>query len=120
MAMRPGGSVSGSLIRRSDLPSSGIVAVEAVIAGESESILVHCVDQKITAWLNICPHEGRRLDYAPGKFLLEKDRLVCAAHGATFRLADGFCVSGPCRGSSLRQVQVSVGEDGELLFGALA
>jgi nitrite reductase/ring-hydroxylating ferredoxin subunit len=120
MAMRPGGSVSGSLIRRSDLPGAGLVAVEAIIAGESESIILHIADQKISAWLNICPHEGRRLDYAPGKFLLDKGQLVCAAHGATFRLVDGFCVAGPCRGSSLRQVEVSVGVDGELLFGALA
>ena len=109
-------SVSGSLIRRSDLPTVGIVALEVVIAGETESIIVHCQGEKLTAWLNICPHEGRRLDYAPGKFLLDRGRLVCAAHGATFRLADGECIAGPCRGESLREIPVRVGADGELLF----
>jgi len=111
-------SVSASLIRRSDLPSAGIVAVEAVINGEKESIIVHCAGGRIVAWLNVCPHQGRRLDYVPGKFLIDKGRLVCAAHGATFRLDDGECVAGPCRGASLREVPLRVSESGELLFSA--
>jgi nitrite reductase/ring-hydroxylating ferredoxin subunit len=119
MAMAQGESVRASLIRRSDLPETGIVAVDAVIGGEPESILVYCATEALRAWLNVCPHEGRRLDYAPGKFLIDKDRLVCAAHGASFRLADGFCVAGPCRGSSLREVAVQVSGEGELSFGPL-
>ena len=117
--MAPEESVSASLIRRADLPTSGIVAVEAVIDGEQEAIIVHCHDGSISAWLNVCPHQGRRLDYAPGKFLIDKGRLVCAAHGATFRLNDGVCVAGPCRGSSLRAVMVRVGDDDALSFGRL-
>lgn len=117
--MAPEESVSGSLIRRADLPTSGIVAVDAVIAGEREPIIVHCHDQAISAWLNVCPHQGRRLDYAPGKFLIDKGRLVCAAHGATFRLDDGVCVAGPCRGSGLRGVAVRVSHDDQLIFGPL-
>ena len=117
--MAPEESVSGSLIRRADLPSCGIVAVDAVIDGEPEPIIVHCNEHAISAWLNVCPHQGRRLDYAPGKFLIDKGRLVCAAHGATFRLDDGVCVAGPCRGSSLRAVAVRVGDDGQLSFGPL-
>ena len=117
--MLQGESVSGSLIYRSELPTTGIVAVDATIAGETESIIVYCNNEKVTAWLNICPHEGRRLDYAPGKFLVDKDRLVCAVHGASFRLKDGECVAGPCRGASLREVTVRVNRNGELVFGPL-
>lgn len=112
-------SVSASLIRRADLPISGIVAVDAVIAGERESIVIHCTEQGLRAWLNICPHQGRRLDYVPGKFLIDGSTLVCAAHGATFRLDDGQCISGPCRGQSLREVSVRIADDGSLLFAAL-
>ena len=112
-------SVSGSLIRRTDVPDYGIVAVEAVIDGEMAAIIVHRQDQLISAWLNVCPHQGRRLDYAPGKFLIDKGRLVCAAHGAMFRLDDGECVAGPCRGSGLRGVAVRVADDGALCFGPL-
>ena len=119
MAMLRGESVSGSLIQRSELPTIGIVAVDATIAGETESIIVYCNDEKVTAWLNICPHEGRRLDYAPGKFLVDKERLVCAVHGASFRLEDGECVAGPCRGASLRELAVGVTDDGEISFGPM-
>ena len=111
-------SVSASLIHRSDLPLVGIVAVEAVIDGEKESIILHCAGESVVAWLNICPHQGRRLDYVPGKFLIDKGRLVCAAHGATFRLDDGECVAGPCRGASLRELAVQLKENGELVIGS--
>jgi nitrite reductase/ring-hydroxylating ferredoxin subunit len=57
----------------------------------------------------VCPHAGRRLDWAPGKFLRDKQgHLVCAAHGATFELEGGVCVAGPCRGAALRAVDVEV------------
>lgn len=112
-------SVSASLIRREDLPPGGIVAVEAVIAGERESILLRCTEPELRAWLNVCPHQGRRLDYVPGKFLVDGDTLVCAAHGATFRLDNGLCIAGPCRGQSLREVGVRVEVDGTLRFAAV-
>jgi len=111
-------SVSASLIHRSDLPPVGIVAVEAVIDGEKESIIVHCAPDRIVAWLNVCPHQGRRLDYVPGKFLIDKGRLVCAAHGAVFRLGDGECIAGPCRGASLREVPLHISETGVIVFAA--
>jgi nitrite reductase/ring-hydroxylating ferredoxin subunit len=117
--MRQDESVSGTLIRRSDLPDVGFIALDVVIAGQHEPIIVHCEQDKLTAWINACPHQGRRLDYAPGKFLLDKGQLVCAAHGATFRLADGECVAGPCRGEHLTEVPVWVGDDGIIEFGPL-
>lgn len=110
-------SVSTSLIHRADLPEVGIVSVMAPINGEMSSIIVQCDGQALRAWLNACPHEGRRLDYVPGKFLIDKQNLVCAAHGASFRLADGFCTSGPCRGESLQAVSVWQADSGELRFG---
>ena len=110
-------SVSASLIRRSDLPDAGIVSVMVPIDGEMTSIIVQCDGQALRAWRNVCPHQGRRLDYAPGKFLIDKQNLVCPAHGASFRLADGFCTSGPCRGESLRSVSVWQVDSGELRFG---
>ena len=61
------------------------------------------------AWINVCPHAGRRLDWAPGRFLASKDGLlVCAVHGASFETRGGVCEAGPCRGESLRAVAVEV------------
>lgn len=55
----------------------------------------------LRAYLNICPHAGRPLNWAPGRFLYAHGQLVCAAHGASFRPEDGHCLGGPCRGAAL-------------------
>ena len=104
------------LIHRSHLPDQGLVAIDVDIGGEIQSILVDCGRNPLQAWLNCCPHQGRRLDYAPGKFLIHKGQLVCAAHGATFELEGGLCVGGPCRGEHLTSVAVELLPDGALRF----
>lgn len=99
------------LMALTDLPDGGLTEVEAVVDGDAESLILHRAGDTVRAWLNICPHAGRRLDWAPGKFLLSKDGLlVCAAHGASFDLSAGECVAGPCRGEALRAVAVEVRE----------
>ena len=102
--------VSNSLSPVAEIPEGGFLAVEAVVDGEYESILLFRKGEDVRAWLNVCPHAGRRLDYLPGKFLMDKGNLVCAAHGATFRTSDGECVAGPCRGAHLRVVPIAVVE----------
>jgi nitrite reductase/ring-hydroxylating ferredoxin subunit len=104
------------LIRRSELPTAGLVAVDAEIDGEIESIIVDCGRNPPQAWRNACPHQGRRLDYVAGKFLIDKGRLVCASHGAAFELEDGLCVGGPCRGEHLSRVCLDEDPDGTLRF----
>lgn len=97
------------LVMFDDLPDGGLLEVEAEVGGSAESLILHRDGDRVRAWLNICPHAGRRLDWAPGKFLLSKDGLlVCAAHGASFELREGGCVAGPCRGDALRKVAVTV------------
>lgn len=104
-------SVSGSLIRLPSPPPEGLSEIEVELDGEPQSLIVRRHGGRVQAWLNICPHAGRRLDWAPGKFLLDKGRLVCAAHGATFELEDGLCIAGPCKGSSLKAVALA--DDGD-------
>ena len=103
-----------SLITFETIEDGGFAEAEAVIDGTAESVLLFRQGDQVRAWLNICPHAGRRLDWAPGKFLKSKSgELVCAAHGASFELQHGECVAGPCRGASLRAVAVFV-QDGEV------
>ena len=93
------------------IEDGGFAEVEALLEGDAESLIVHRDGRAVRAWLNVCPHAGRRLDWAPGKFLKSKEgHLVCAAHGASFELGRGDCVAGPCRGDSLRAVAVEVRE----------
>ncbi|WP_068832955.1 Rieske (2Fe-2S) protein [Xanthomonas graminis] len=93
------------------LAPGSLVEAEATLGGAVESLLLYRDGDGVRAWLNVCPHAGRRLDWAPGQFLKSREgHLVCAAHGATFELQQGNCVSGPCRGQSLLAVPVAVRE----------
>ena len=110
--MTEAGSDSAMPFKLSSLPDRTLVAVDAVMGGETEAVIVYRDGDAVRAWLNICPHAGRRLDWAPGKFLQGRDgALICAAHGASFELRHGECTAGPCRGQSLRAVPVRVEGD---------
>ena len=66
-------------------------------------------DHGVFAYRNSCPHRGTPLDWHPDRFLDASGQLIlCATHGAMFRIADGFCVSGPCAGASLAAVGIEI------------
>lgn len=63
----------------------------------------------LLAYVNSCPHQGVPLETFPDKFLTtDGSQFICSAHGARFRVEDGFCVGGPCEGKSLRALAFSV------------
>jgi len=108
------GEDGSRLVPLSQIDDGGFAEVEATIDGDAESLILHRDGDTVRAWLNICPHAGRRLDWAPGQFLKSREgHLVCAVHGATFELSGGVCVAGPCRGESLRAVAVAI-KDGNV------
>lgn len=100
----------GPLLALDAVEPGGFAEAEGVVDGSPESLVVHRdAAGGVRAWLNICPHAGRRLDWAPGKFLVSKQgQLVCAVHGASFETTGGVCEAGPCRGEALRAVAVEV------------
>jgi len=102
--------IAAPLLRLEAIEPDSLHEVEAVLDGDAESLIVHRdAAGAVRAWLNVCPHAGRRLDWAPGRFLRGKDGLlVCAVHGASFELRHGECVAGPCRGEALREVAMEV------------
>ena len=105
-----------TLARLEQIEDGGFAEAEAVLDGDPESLILHRDGAVVRAWLNVCPHAGRRLDWAPGKFLKSRDGLlVCAVHGASFELQRGQCVAGPCRGDCLRAVAVEV-RDGNVML----
>jgi len=72
------------------------------------SVMIKRQQTEWVAFINECPHQGRRIDYAENAFLETPDQqLVCPAHGATFDSRSGFCTSGPCAGQSLVRLEVS-------------
>lgn len=112
--MTEAGGDSATRVSLASVPERSPMALEATIDGQPEALILYRDGDAVRAWLNICPHAGRRLDWAPGRFLQGKDgSLICAAHGASFELDRGDCTAGPCRGQSLRAVPVRI--DGDAL-----
>jgi nitrite reductase/ring-hydroxylating ferredoxin subunit len=108
-------SVSSEVLCRvEDIPDGGVRGVDPADP-EGEPLIFSRQGDSVQCWLNICPHAGRRMDYAPGLFLVKDGKLTCAVHGATFALREGgLCITGPCRGQSLEPVRIEV-RDGQVL-----
>lgn len=111
-------SPSQPLCRLGDIPDGGAWSVDASLSAsdpEASSLILLRRGETVQAYLNVCPHAGRRLDYAPGQFLLKDRTLICAVHGASFNQDNGLCIAGPCRGEHLARVPVRVEGDGVFL-----
>jgi nitrite reductase/ring-hydroxylating ferredoxin subunit len=76
------------------------------------SVLVARAPHGICAYQNLCPHAHSPLERFDGRVLVQERKfVVCAMHGASFRIEDGVCVAGPGLGLSLTGEPVRV-EDG--------
>ncbi|GAA0716845.1 Rieske (2Fe-2S) protein [Dokdonella soli] len=98
---------SQPLCRLADIPDGDAIAVQVASATGGFELIVLRRGERAFAYHNECPHAGRNLDYAPGRFLVRDGRLTCAAHGATFAVESGACLGGPCR-SGLVALRVDV------------
>lgn len=68
----------------------------------------------VFVYVNSCPHIGTPLDWMPDRFLsADGSRIVCATHGAEFRISDGECLRGPCIGERLEPVVTHI-KDGTI------
>lgn len=99
-----------------EIPQGGATARDVESSTGGFSVLLTRVGDRVHAFHNECPHAGRRLDWAPGRFLIEAGTVVCAAHGAQFALDGGRCMGGPCGGYGLKAIDVTVA-DGEVSIG---
>lgn len=91
------------------IADGGALALEAQPGGVP-LVLVRRGGQ-VWAYRNRCPHFSVPLDYRPGEFCTYRSQvLMCAHHSALFRFEDGQCIEGPCEGSRLDAVPVSVVE----------
>ena len=68
----------------------------------------------VFVYVNECPHIGTPLEWVADRFLsVDGSRIVCATHGAEFRIADGECLRGPCFGDRLEPVVIQI-KDGTI------
>lgn len=96
------------LCRADDIPDGGVLGLDPPVP-EGDGLILAREGSLVRAWSNVCPHAGRRMDYAPGLFLCKGGVLTCAVHGASFALGqNGLCIGGPCRGESLTEVPLHI------------
>ncbi len=98
-----------------DIPDGGSKGVLPNARGRDQGFLVRKGD-KVYGYVNNCPHYDRApLGWKKDEFLNgAKDRIMCSAHGALFRIEDGACTIGPCLGQALQPIPVTV-KDGMVL-----
>lgn len=102
------------LCRFEEIPDGGAISAHVDSASGGFELILMRQGERVVAYHNECPHAGRRLDYAPGKFLVRDGRITCAVHGATFAVDSGCCTGGPAR-SGLVGLPVVV-RDGQVLL----
>ncbi len=104
------------LCRLDDIPLPGSTGVTLGDGAARREVFVVRNKAGVYAYENVCPHTGGPLDWVPGQFLtLDKTLILCATHGALFRVRDGLCVGGPCFGASLAPVGVAVADGAVVL-----
>lgn len=95
------------LCRLDEIPDPGGRGFKIRLGDGEQEIFVIRRGEQIHGYVNSCPHTGVCLDWQPDQFLTSDNKLiVCSMHGAQFRIEDGLCVSGPCRGDALSPVKV--------------
>lgn len=98
-----------ALCRIDALADGGGMSVE--LAPGRPGLLLLRDGERVRAYVNSCPHRGTPLDLVPNRLRDETGRfLVCATHGAHFRIEDGYCVAGPCTGDSLRPAAIAISQ----------
>lgn len=91
----------------------------AIPAGDEGTVrlLVARRGGTVHGYRNACPHVGVPLDWTEDRFMAPDGvHLICGTHGALFRVEDGYCVAGPCKGRSLAPLSVTVDAAGMVIL----
>ncbi len=103
-----GGRGQRALCRIDEVPDGGSKGFAAPPGGFTGLFAVRQGDA-VHVYVNSCPHIGTPLDWLPDRFLShDASLIICATHGAEFRIGDGECVRGPCFGDRLERVVAEI------------
>ena len=92
-----------------DIADPGAIVRDFRVGDALFSVLLTRQGQTVRAFFNICPHARYPLDRPDGRVVVQDGAyVVCAAHGASFRLGDGKCVAGPGLGDALRALPITL------------
>ena len=104
------------LCRMPEIPDKG---AREVVFGEGYDcfrVLLLRSGARVSAYRNRCAHVHIPLNYEEQLFhVLDGEVLMCAHHGAMYRIADGVCFDGPCEGASLTPIPIAIRGDAVVL-----
>ena len=112
LTSREGAGQSGlrALCRLDEIPDGGSRGFPPPPGGFTGLFAVR-QGNAVHVYVNSCPHIGTPLDWMPDRFLsADGSLIICATHGAEFRIADGECVYGPCMGDRLETVMIQIND----------
>ena len=105
------------LCRLDEIPEGEGLGFTLGQGSERTLIAVFRQGERVHGYVNSCPHVGTPLDLIPDRFMtFDKRHILCATHGARFRVYDGYCFAGPCQGARLEAVPVRIA-DGMVILG---
>ena len=98
-----------------DIPDPGAKGFRFRVEAKLFAGFVVCKAGVIRGFVDSCPHAGWPLSSLDDRYLTRGgDRILCAGHGAVFRIEDGVCLAGPCSGEMLEPWPVTV-RDGNIV-----
>ena len=101
-----------ALCALAEIPDKGATEVVFGEGYDCFRVLLLRSGERVRAYRNRCAHVHIPLNYEPDVFhVLDGDVLMCAHHGAMYRIADGVCFDGPCEGARLMPIPVAVRGD---------
>jgi nitrite reductase/ring-hydroxylating ferredoxin subunit len=97
------------LCRVDEVPEGSARGFRLGTGAAMRAVFVAKKDSALYAYRDACPHMGTPLAFLPDRYFdRDSGHLLCATHGARFRVEDGFCVSGPCAGQSLVRATIRI------------
>ena len=100
------------LCKTADLDATQAKSLIAEIEGEAQDIFVVRNALGIFAYIDVCPHAGSPLEWRQDHFLDDEfHHIICATHGAQFRIENGYCFAGPCKQLSLTALPLEIIEN---------
>ncbi len=92
------------------------LGINVTLAGGERAVFVVLDGDTVRGYIDRCPHRGTPLAWLPDNYLDSRgEHLICATHGALFRIGDGRCIAGPCQGDALEPIAIKISGDTVML-----
>lgn len=104
------------LCQSDDIVDPGSKEFNVKLGRKSLALFVVHKNGSFYAYENSCPHTSASLNWQEDQFLDPDHNLIqCSVHDALFEIDSGYCISGPCSGQTLTELELSI-KDNEIFL----